>query len=84
MVMQGGDIMFTVSKSKLKAKMLEYFRMVEESGDEIVVTSHGRPVLRITRLNHVHTVQQLFADVQGTCHFGDEILEPETDQWNMV
>lgn len=76
--------MITVSKSKLKAKMLEYFRMVEESGEEIVVTSHSRPVLRITRLDHVHTVRELFADVQGSCHIGDEILEPETGQWPEV
>ena len=44
----GGLRMITVSKSKLKARMLEYFRMVEESGEEIVVTNHNRPVLRIT------------------------------------
>jgi prevent-host-death family protein len=38
-----------VSKSRLKARALEYFREVERTGDEIVVTDHGRPVLRIIR-----------------------------------
>ena len=37
----------TVSKSKLKAKALEYFREVERTGREIVITDHGRPVLRL-------------------------------------
>lgn len=37
----------TVSKSKLKARALEYFREVEESGRELIVTDRGRPVLKI-------------------------------------
>ncbi len=40
-------VMKTVSKSKLKAKALEYFREVEETGSELVVTDRGRPVLKI-------------------------------------
>jgi prevent-host-death family protein len=37
----------TVSKSKFKPKALEYFRRVEETGEEIVITDKGRPVLKI-------------------------------------
>jgi prevent-host-death family protein len=37
----------TISKSKLKARLLEILREVEESGQELIVTDHGRPVLRI-------------------------------------
>jgi len=37
----------TVSKSKFRAKALEYFRRVEETGEAIVVTGRGRPVLEI-------------------------------------
>jgi hypothetical protein len=33
-----------VSKSALKAKMLEYFRRVEETGEELIVTDNGEPV----------------------------------------
>ena len=39
--------MKAVSKSRLKAKMLEYFRHVEETGEELIVTSHGTPTLKI-------------------------------------
>jgi prevent-host-death family protein len=39
----------TVSKSRFKAKALEYFREVEGSGREIVITDHGRPVLKLVR-----------------------------------
>lgn len=36
-----------VSKSKFKAKALEYFRQVEASGESIVITEHGEPKLEV-------------------------------------
>ena len=36
--------MKVVSKSALKAKMLEYFRQVETTGEPLLVTSNGQPV----------------------------------------
>lgn len=37
----------TVSKSRLKAHALEYFRQVERTGKELIITDRGRPVLKI-------------------------------------
>ena len=34
----------SVSKSAFKAKALEYFREVESTGAELVITDHGKPV----------------------------------------
>lgn len=39
--------METVSKSKFKPAALQYFRRVEEKGEEIVITDRGRPVAKI-------------------------------------
>lgn len=39
-----------VSKSRFKAKALEFFRRVEQSGDRVIITDHGRPVLEIRKL----------------------------------
>ena len=36
-----------VSKSKMKARALEFFRDVESSGRPIVITDRGRPVLKL-------------------------------------
>lgn len=38
-----------VSKSKFKAKALEFFRHVETSGEPIIVTDHGQAKLEIRR-----------------------------------
>ncbi len=36
-----------VSKSRFKAKALEYFRWVQETGRPVVITDRGRPVLQV-------------------------------------
>lgn len=37
----------TVSKSKFKPHALEYFRKIEETGEAIIITDHGNPVLKV-------------------------------------
>ena len=37
----------TVSKSKFKPRSLEYFRKIEDNGQAMIITDHGRPVLKI-------------------------------------
>ena len=36
-----------VSKSEFKTKALEFFRQVEASGQSVIVTDHGKPVLEV-------------------------------------
>lgn len=36
-----------VSKSELKPKLFGYLRKVSETGRELVITEHGKPVLKI-------------------------------------
>lgn len=36
-----------VSKSEFKARALEYFRRVERTGEPLIITDRGRPVLKI-------------------------------------
>lgn len=74
--------MITVSKSELKAHMLDYFRRVESSGDDLIVTSHRKPVLRVSRLSSQGTVTDVFGDVQGKARLPEEaVLCPETAEW---
>jgi len=37
----------SVSKSKFKPRSLEYFRDVESTGEPLIITDRGRPVLKI-------------------------------------
>ena len=36
-----------VSKSRFKPRALEYFRQVERSGEPLVITDNGQPVIKI-------------------------------------
>jgi prevent-host-death family protein len=37
----------SVSKSRFKARALEYFRQVESTGQPLIITDRGRPVLKL-------------------------------------
>ncbi len=36
-----------ISKSEFKPKALHYFRLVQKSGKELIISDHGKPVLKI-------------------------------------
>jgi prevent-host-death family protein len=73
--------MLTVSKSVLKGKMLEYFRRVEETGEELVVTDNGRPVIKVVPIRARTSAAEVFGDVRGRVVYRDDILAPTTDEW---
>lgn len=74
--------MNAVSKSQLKARMLAYFREVEETGEELVVTSHGVPVLRVVPYRRAATPAEVFADVRGRVRYHGDLTEPTEDEWS--
>ncbi len=37
----------SISKSRFKARVLEYFREVQRTGRELVITDRGTPVLKL-------------------------------------
>lgn len=74
----------TVSKSALKAKMLEYLREVERTGEELIVTDNQKPVLKIVPIAKRRTAAEVFADWRakgGYVEHGD-IMEPTIDEWD--
>jgi antitoxin (DNA-binding transcriptional repressor) of toxin-antitoxin stability system len=70
-----------ISKTKLKARMLEVFRDLQENGGEIIVTERDKPVLRITPYSEKKTVDELFADYRGTFVFTEDPNTPTTNEW---
>lgn len=69
-----------ISKSALKARMLEVFRRVEETGEELIVTDNNEPVLRVVPIRKRRSAREVFADVQGVVYHEDP-LAPTTDEW---
>ncbi len=73
--------MSSISKSKLKANMLRIFRHIENTGEEMIVTDHNRPVLRIQSIVQKKTVEEVFGNVQGKVIYREDINTPTTDEW---
>ena len=73
--------MVTVSKSALKARMLEYFREVERSGEALVVTSDGVPVLKVVPFAETRSVEDAFADARGQLAWIGDIDAPTDAEW---
>ena len=72
--------MQTISKSKLKAQMLRIFRELDDSGEELIVTDRGRPVLRILPIARKKTVEEAFGDIQGGVIYHEDIDLPTAEK----
>ncbi|HRJ44013.1 MAG: hypothetical protein KJZ86_27840 [Caldilineaceae bacterium] len=71
----------TISKTQLKARMLQIFRELEESGEELIVTDRDRPVLRVVPFRPRTTVEDVFADIYGQIEFFEDPNAPTSDDW---
>lgn len=70
----------TISKTELKAKMLEIFSEIEASGEELIVTDHSKPVLHIVPVKGKMTVDDLFGGLQGKVVYLEDINSPTVDE----
>jgi len=76
--------MKTISKSKLKAHMLRVFREIEQNGEELIVTDHGRPVLKIQAIEEKRGVNEVFGDLLGQVVYHEDINSPTLDEWSQA
>ena len=70
-----------VSKSQLKAKALEFFRQVENTGEPLIVTDHGKPKLELRR--YQPTVQNPLETLRGSVLRYEGATEPVgEEEWD--
>ena len=76
----------TLSKDELQARMYEVFRELEATGDELLITEDGRPVLKVVpiQLRPKRSVQEVFGGVQGQMVYFEDINTPTIDEWSEV
>jgi antitoxin (DNA-binding transcriptional repressor) of toxin-antitoxin stability system len=64
--------------------MLEIFRKIEADGEELIVTDHGKPVLRITPIREKDSISQLFNGLQGQVIYHEDIDTPTMSEWSEI
>ena len=62
--------------------MLEHLRRVEETGEELVVTDKGRPVVKIVPIRVRTPARETFADVRGHVVYHEDVRAPTTGEWS--
>jgi prevent-host-death family protein len=72
-----------VSKSRFKARALDFFRQVEQTGSELIITDRGRPVLRL--LPYRTDPQARLKELRGTVVRYDDPTEPvAAAEWEVL
>ena len=74
-------IQITISKSKLNPRLLEILREVERSRKELVITDHGRPVLKI--LLYSPKPSETLKTFRGNVVKYTDLTEPVESSWNV-
>jgi antitoxin (DNA-binding transcriptional repressor) of toxin-antitoxin stability system len=72
----------TISKGKLKARMLEIFREIEAGGQEWIVTDNGKPVLKIVPIMKDATVEEIFGHLRDKVMIYEDLTLPTIDEWD--
>lgn len=70
------------SKSDFKAKALEYFRLVEETGDPIIVTDRGSPTVEVRPFRG--EVRDSRAVLRGSVLRYDDPTAPTGEVWSAL
>ena len=73
--------MKTIDKSQLKANLLEFLRLVELEGEEILVMDGTKPVLRISQYEKTLSTEELFKDMRGKVKYFEDLTTPTTEEW---
>ena len=65
---------YVISKSKFKPQALKYFRRIEKTGEEIIITDHAKPVIKITPYRDEPKV--ILRELRNSIEFYNDPLEP--------
>jgi prevent-host-death family protein len=72
-----------ISKANFKARALEIFRRVQETGEPVLITDRGRPVLRLEP--YYGEDDAVLASLRGSVTRYDEPTEPVgEDDWEAL
>jgi len=72
-----------VTKSQFKPRALEFFRQVQKTGEEVIITDHGRPALKVVPYTAEKPADALKA-LRGSVLKYDEPTKPTGTKWESM
>jgi hypothetical protein len=76
--------MKTIDKSQLTAQLLEFLRLVELEGEDILVMDGTKPVVIICQYEKSLSTEELFKDMRGKVKYFEDLTAPTTEEWQEV
>jgi len=76
--------MKTIDKSQLTAQLLEFLRLVELEGEEILVMDGTKPLVIISKYEKSLSTEELFKDMRGKVKYFEDLTTPTTEEWQEV
>ena len=71
-----------VSKSRFKPRALNFFREVEQTGKEIIITDRGKPVLKV--VSYREKPEIWLKSLRGTVKRYKKPTDPLTEDWKAL
>ena len=72
-----------ISKSQFKPRALHYFREIEKTGKELIISDHGKPVLKI--VPYIEDPEEALKSLRNTVIKYDDPTEPVgLEDWNAL
>ncbi len=72
-----------ISKSAFKPQALKYFRQIEEQGQELIITDHARPVIKIIPFRQEpHVILEELRN--SVIHYDDPLRPVGQDDWEAL
>lgn len=76
--------MLTISRETIEKDFQKYLSLIEQTGEDIIVTRGNAPFVKLSLLNPKGRVADIFKDARGKIKYYDDILKPETEEWGEV
>ena len=80
MFIKKGHSMKVISKTILKSKISDYLKQVEITGEEIIITDHNIPVMKIIPLKQKQSLKKQFEQFQGKAKYYAPAIDSEIDE----
>jgi antitoxin (DNA-binding transcriptional repressor) of toxin-antitoxin stability system len=76
--------MKTINKNELKENLLEFLKLVEVEGEEILVTDGDKTVAKISQYQKSLKTEDLFKNMRGKIQYFEDLTAPTTEEWTEI
>lgn len=78
---EGNSTGHVINASEFRRNFSRYLRNVAESGEELIITKFGHPIVKVVPYHNPHSLYGMFKD---ECQIVGNIMEPIDADWEAM